>query len=146
VKDRPVNVVVNPDHAEGMSTSLQAGVRAVRPDCDAAVFMLGDQPFVTSALVDGLIERFAENGAWVVRPVLGNRPIHPVLMSAALFPEILSQGGDIGGREIARRHPERVSLVPVDDSRLDLDVDTGEDYEEALRIRGCLAERVAGDQ
>lgn len=145
VKDRSVNVVVNPDHAEGMSTSLQAGVRAVRPGCEAAVFMLADQPFVTSMLVDRLIERFAESGAWVVRPVLGDRPIHPVLMSAALFPEILSQRGDVGGREIARRHRERVSLLPVDDSRLDLDIDTGEDYEEALRIQGRLAERVAGD-
>ncbi len=59
---------------------------------------------------------------------------------------MLADGSDAPRRyRPARRHRERVSLVPVDDSRLDLDVDTGEDYEEVLRIQGRPAERVAGD-
>ncbi|MFH0916575.1 MAG: nucleotidyltransferase family protein [bacterium] len=138
---RPVTVVVNPDYARGMSTSLQAGLRAVHPGCDAAVFLLGDQPFVTSALVDQLIHRFAETRKGVVRPVVGDRPAHPVLMSAALFPEILEQRGDVGGREIARRHLGQLCLVPVDDPRLDLDIDTSKDYETALQIEGRPVER-----
>ena len=141
LRDRPVTFVVNPDHAQGMSTSLHAGLGAVRPGCDAAVFLLGDQPFVTPAVIDRLIERFVESGEWVVRPVLGDRQIHPVLMSAALFPEIIGQRGDVGGRAVARRHPERVGLVAVDDVRLDLDVDTDEDYETALQ----LAQEERGD-
>ena len=36
-----------------MSTSLQAGVRARAPACDAAIFLLGDQPYADSALLDG---------------------------------------------------------------------------------------------
>lgn len=141
LEDRPVTVVVNPDHAQGMSTSVQAGIRAIHPSCDAAVFLLGDQPFVSSALVDQLIDRFAETSKWVVRPLVGDHPVHPVLMSAALFAEILDQRGDVGGREIARRHPGQLCLVPVDDSRLDLDIDTSEDYETALQMEGRSTER-----
>jgi CTP:molybdopterin cytidylyltransferase MocA len=96
--------------------------------------------------VDRRIERFAGTGKWVVRPVLGDRQTHPVLMSAALFPEILVQQGDVGGREIAGRHPEQLCLVPVDDPRLDLDVDTGEDYEAALRMEDRSGRRVRGNR
>jgi molybdenum cofactor cytidylyltransferase len=138
--DRAITMVANPDPARGMSTSLQAGVRAAAPGCDAAVFLLGDQPFVTSALVDRLVDRFAETGKWIIRPRVGDRSVHPVLMSAALFSEILDERGDVGGREIARRHPEQLCLVPVDDPRVELDIDTGEDYEMALRIGGEAAE------
>jgi molybdenum cofactor cytidylyltransferase len=131
LRDRPVRIVLNPDYAAGMSTSLRAGVRAVRPDCDAAVFLLGDQPFVTSELIDRLIEVFADERALIVRTSIGGRPGHPVLMGRALFPEILEQRGDVGGREIAERHRQRQILVPLDDDRMALDVDTAEDYEAA---------------
>jgi molybdenum cofactor cytidylyltransferase len=133
LKDRPVTLVVNPDHAEGMSTSLQAGIRAADGASDAALFLLGDQPFVTSALLDRLIDRFAESRRHVVRPLVGDRPVNPVLMSAALFSEIQEQRGDVGGRMIIERHTGEVCLVPVNDPRLVLDVDSPEEYEEARK-------------
>ena len=61
LEDLPVEIVVNPDFADGMSTSLQAGIRAAGP-CEAVVFLLGDQPFVTASLVDRLIGEFARTG------------------------------------------------------------------------------------
>lgn len=128
--DRPVTVVVNPEYATGMSTSLQAGVRAAGV-CDAAIFLLGDQPYVTSTLLDQLIERFAETRKAVVRPLAGARPANPVLLSAALFAEILEQRGDVGGRQIVERHPAEVCLVPLDDPRVVVDIDSPEDYEAA---------------
>jgi molybdenum cofactor cytidylyltransferase len=128
--DRPVTVVVNPGYATGMSTSLQAGVRAAGV-CDAAIFLLGDQPYVTSTLLDQLIERFAETGKAVVRPLAGARPANPVLLSAALFSEILEQRGDVGGREIVERHPFEVSLVPLADLGVVVDIDSPADYEAA---------------
>ena len=131
LQGRPVTVVPNADYAEGMSTSLKAGVRAAGKACDALVFLLADQPFVTSALLDRLIDRFAETKYAVVRPLLGNRPANPVLMSAALFPEILAQRGDLGGREILKRHAGEICLVPANDPRLVTDIDSPADYEAA---------------
>jgi molybdenum cofactor cytidylyltransferase len=131
---RRVTVVVNTRYEQGLSTSLQAGVRAAGETCDAAIFLLGDQPFVTSALLDRLIDGFAETGKRVVRPVVDDEPANPVLMSAELFPEILEQCGDVGGREIVARYADDVSLVPVDDPRLAVDIDSVEDYEAAREI------------
>jgi CTP:molybdopterin cytidylyltransferase MocA len=66
--------------------------------------------------------------------VVDDEPANPVLMSAELFPEILEQCGDVGGREIVARYADDVSLVPVDDPRLAVDIDSVEDYEAAREI------------
>jgi molybdenum cofactor cytidylyltransferase len=138
LRDRPVKIVVNIDYELGMSTSLRAGIGAVGSGCDAVVFLLGDQPFVSAEVIDLLVARFARTGAWIVRPSVDGRPCHPVLMSASLFPEILDQRGDLGGREIAQRHLERQQLVPLDASWLQMDIDTPEEYEAALKAEGQL--------
>ena len=127
----PVIVTENAEYATGMSTSLQAGLRATARTYDAAIFLLGDQPYVTSALLDEMIERFTSTGATVVRPAVSGQPANPVLMSAALFPEVLEQRGDVGGREIVERHAGEVSLISVDDPRICVDVDSPLDYEAA---------------
>ena len=49
-------VVVNPDHASGMSSSLRTGILALPPDVKRAVVILGDQPGVSSELLDRLLE------------------------------------------------------------------------------------------
>jgi molybdenum cofactor cytidylyltransferase len=133
LRDLPVGIVENPDFAQGMSTSLRAGLRAARSDCEAVIFLLADQPFVTPAAVDMLIARFAATGALVVRPVINGREAHPVLMAAGLFLEILEQEGDRGGREVIRGHRNELELVPLDDSRMAMDIDTPDDYEAATR-------------
>src|SRR5215204_2493289 len=48
-------VVVNPDYAEGQSTSLRVGLGAIDPLSEAVVFLLGDQPQVGPDIVDALI-------------------------------------------------------------------------------------------
>ena len=49
-------VVVNSRFAEGMSTSIRAGVNAVAPTSRAFLIVLGDEPLVTSATLDALID------------------------------------------------------------------------------------------
>ena len=133
LRDRRVKIVKNPDYVEGLSTSLKAGIRAARSDAGAAVFLLGDQPFVTPGMVDRLVERFLETGALIVRPFVAGRPVHPVLVGATLFPELLDERGDVGGRNVIERHADRQVAVTWDSNQLPLDIDTPEDYDKALR-------------
>lgn len=126
---RPVSVVVNPDYTDGMSTSLRAGLSAVDPGADGAVVLLGDQPFVSSALIDALIDAFATSGRPVVRPSLAGRPANPVLVAAELFPEIAAERGDVGARNVVARHAGDVCLIPVDDPRELADIDSPQEYE-----------------
>ena len=127
----PMRIVDNPGYGQGMSTSLRAGLAAARPDADAVLFVLGDQPFVTPEVIDRLIQCFAERASGIVRPVAGGVPAHPVLLGAEHFPEILALEGDVGAREIVARHPDEVAYVEVTDARLVMDLDTPEDYQTA---------------
>ena len=126
---RPIRIVENPSFAEGLSTSVRAALRSIGPDYDAALFLLADQPFVTAALIDRLLESFTVTGKPIVRPGLDGRPGNPVLFSARLFPELLRETGDRGGRDVVRRHLDEVRLVPVDDPLVSLDIDSLEEYE-----------------
>jgi len=49
--DRPVDSVVNEDWEAGLSASMQAGLRAIRLDAEAALFILADQPAITPEII-----------------------------------------------------------------------------------------------
>ncbi|HEY0836513.1 MAG TPA: molybdopterin-binding/glycosyltransferase family 2 protein, partial [Azospirillum sp.] len=55
---RPVQFVHNPDFAEGLSTSLRAGLAAVPADADGALVCLGDMPEVSGVVIDRLIAAY----------------------------------------------------------------------------------------
>jgi len=129
---KPVRLVVNPDYSRGQSTSLIAGVKAACPEAAALLFILADQPFLTPALINRLIEVYHTSACLIARPVFQDRPGHPVLLAASLIPELLTLEGDAGAREIVARYRDRVKLAPVTDEAVLLDVDTPEDY---LRIQ-----------
>ena len=54
---RPINTVFNPDYREGMLTSAQTGIRALEAS-DAFALMLVDQPFITSTLIDQVVDAY----------------------------------------------------------------------------------------
>ena len=63
---------VNEDHGRGMLSSVQAGFAALGEGAEAAVVMLGDQPFLPSAVVDAVIAAYRTSGKGI-----GPRPIPP---------------------------------------------------------------------
>lgn len=93
------DVVDAPDWAEGQAASLRAGVSALG-DVDAALMLLGDQPFITPAVVAGTIERFT--GWDAVRTTYAGRPGHPVLLGRAVLDAVPALRGDVGARELLR--------------------------------------------
>jgi molybdenum cofactor cytidylyltransferase len=119
--------VVNPDHAEGMGSSLRAGVRAAPEDADAYLVALADMPGITSGLVASLLGRFAAVGKRIVVPVHGGRRGHPVVLGRELREPLLAVRGDVGAREIVREHPEWVAELETADGAVCFDVDVPAD-------------------
>jgi xanthine dehydrogenase accessory factor len=117
--------VFNPDYANGMSTSLQAGLRALSSGTKAALIVLGDQPFVTAATIDALVDEYARKKPSVVIPTYNGFRGNPVLVDASLFPEMMQIRGDIGCRAIFGDHT--VTKVAVNDRGVVQDIDTPED-------------------
>lgn len=117
----------NPDFAEGLSTSLKAGLAALDETVDAVVVLLGDMPRISSALVRRLADTFApEDGRHIVVPVADGRRGNPVLWGRRFFPELLRVTGDQGGRAILAASPEAIAEVPADLDDVHLDLDTPE--------------------
>ncbi len=127
--DRPVQVVVNPNWREGMSTSVRAGLSALPDDTPAALFVLGDQPNVTPDFIAALITRFQGTGAPIVEPRAGSRPGNPALFAREMFAELMQITGDRGGRPLVIKYADRVAVIQVDDLTTLQDIDTREDYE-----------------
>ena len=98
----------------------------------AAVFLLGDQPLVSSRAIEALVSAFRSGHSAVVRPRYRGTPGHPVLFSRALFPELLQVTGDQGGRELLARHQAEVAMVDLN-LESPVDIDTKEDYSQLVR-------------
>ena len=128
--DLPVEIVYNPNWAEGQSTSVQAGLQALPPETTAAIFLLADQPRIPVELVRALMARHAQTQPPIVAPMIEGRRGNPVLFDYSVFPDLMSLQGDAGGRLIFSRYP--AAHVPWHDPNLLLDVDTLEDYERLL--------------
>jgi molybdenum cofactor cytidylyltransferase len=120
-----VERVHNPDFADGLSTSLKAGLGAVPAEADGAVVLLGDMPQVRASLIDRLIAAFdPERGALVVVPTIEGKRGNPVIWSRRFFPELMALEGDVGARHLIARYAEAVTEVAVTDQAAFIDVDT----------------------
>jgi molybdenum cofactor cytidylyltransferase len=128
----PVTFVHNANFADGLSTSLRAGIAALPEEPDGAIVCLGDMPQVDAKLVDRLIAAFdPERGALVVVPTIAGKRGNPVVWSRRFFPDLASLEGDVGARHLIAGYQEAVTEVPTDTAAL-LDVDTP-DALEAVR-------------
>ena len=124
--DLSVRIVDNPDFAEGLSTSLRAGLSAVSPDSDAAIIALADMPRVTSSVLDHLIDVFSETPATqIVVPTFEGKRGNPVLWGRRFFADLMTVEGDVGGRALIGAHADLVSEIDVG-ADVELDVDTPE--------------------
>jgi molybdenum cofactor cytidylyltransferase len=122
-----VAFIHNPDYAEGLSTSLKAGIRAVSEEDDAALICLGDMPLVTTADINRLIAAFnpAEGRAICIATVAGKRG-NPVLWGADFFSRIEQLTGDMGARQIMSDYPEAICEVAMTGEGALIDLDTPE--------------------
>ncbi len=127
LKGLDVQIVHNPNFADGLSTSVKTGLAAVPQSADGAIVCLGDMPQVRAGLIDKLLEAFdPERSALVVIPVIAGKRGNPVVWSRRFFPELMALDGDVGARNMIARYVEAVAEVPLADTAALVDVDTPE--------------------
>ena len=135
-------IVENDKYLQGMSTSMYLGLRTLISNgykkdkssfvVDSALIKLGDQPMITSRVIDTLISVYRATGKHIVAPLYGGKRGNPVLFDMSLFPELLEVTGDEGGRTVLERHPQDLELVEMSDALANYDVDTWEAYQQLL--------------
>ncbi len=115
--------------SQGMVASLQAGIRAVGPDCPAALVLLADQPMIGPEIIDAVLAACPADGWVIAAAAFRGRRGHPVLFGRACFDALLALPGDAAPRALVARHPAAVKLVEVASDVVLRDLDTPEDYE-----------------
>jgi molybdenum cofactor cytidylyltransferase len=120
--------VRNPDFTAGLSTSLRAGLAALPTDCDGALILLGNMPFVEAGDLAALIVAFtAKDRNSICVPARHGEWGNPILWGRAYFPEMMRLGGDAGAKLLLEVHRERVTEVEVVSDGIFADVDVPSD-------------------
>ncbi|MBS0533463.1 MAG: molybdopterin-binding/glycosyltransferase family 2 protein [Proteobacteria bacterium] len=123
----PVRFVHNAHYADGLGTSLAAGIAAVPAEAGGAVVCLGDMPQVDSGLIDKLLAAFdPEKGALIVAPSIDGKRGNPVVWSRRFFNELMAISGDVGARHLIGQYAEVMTEVQVSGEAALTDVDTPE--------------------
>jgi molybdenum cofactor cytidylyltransferase len=128
-------VIINRDHATGMASSLRAGIAALDDEIDRAVVILGDQPAVTSSMLDALIDLQERSGLPAAALSFDGLLHPPVVLARALWPDLTALDGDVGCRALIRQRPELVATLPAEGGhKHPTDIDTPEDYELLMKV------------
>jgi len=128
----PVQIVVNEAWAAGLSTSVRAGLEALRPEIQAVLMVLADQPALSTGLLEKLVARYEATGAPIVAPLFEGRRGNPILFDRSLFDALGAVEGDRGGRELLQLYEEQVERLEIDDAAILIDIDTPQDYDTVL--------------
>jgi molybdenum cofactor cytidylyltransferase len=123
LRDLNVTIVRNPDFEGGLSTSLRTGLGALPPGSDGALILLGDMPAVDGSVLGDLTAAFTSRDAICV-PVHRGQRGNPVLWGRNHFPEMMELVGDVGAKQLAAIHRDRVTEVTVASNGILSDVDT----------------------
>jgi len=129
---QPATVVLNPNWAAGIGTSIRAGVSAIGTDpVDAVMIFLCDQPLISASKLEQMVAAHFSSGKAMTAAFYAGTFGTPVIFPASLFDELLALEDTQGGKAILNRHPDQVQAFPLPEA--EMDVDRPEDFE---RLRG----------
>jgi molybdenum cofactor cytidylyltransferase len=126
LQDLPVTFVHNPAFAEGLSSSLKAGLAALPPEADAVLVGLGDMPRVGTADIERLLAAFNPvEGREIIVPTRNGKRGNPVLWARRFFPDMMREvAGDVGARHLIGAHPEAITEIEMAGDGVLTDIDT----------------------
>lgn len=127
-----VEIVVNDRWAEGMGTSIQAGLFALATweiehrEIVGTILALSDQPFVTSAFLRGLAEKYNESGRPIVAAQYAGTVGVPAFFARETFPLLMALKPEHGCKAVILDHGADALLLDCPEAARD--IDTPEDY------------------
>jgi molybdenum cofactor cytidylyltransferase len=121
--DSRVEVIENPNPADGMGGSLAlAARRAQEKGAAGLVMLLGDMPFVTAQAITLVTRAVQSSEIGVAAGSIGGKRNHPVAFSRNYFEELALLGGDKGARDVLDKLGAGLALVEVEpETRIDID-------------------------
>lgn len=132
VKDyEKVVTVYNDNYPKGMFTSIKKGISQV----ESEKFFLtpGDYPLINKKIVDDMLTKSIKEknkNKEVIIPSFYGKGGHPILVDSSIVQDILIKSDDYNLREFLKNR--KVAYEIIEDKSIIIDVDTAQDYNEAL--------------
>ena len=127
--------IINPSPERGMFSSIQcaASWNGWIEGLTHWAVSLGDQPHVRSQTLRQLLQFASSHRQRICQPARHGRGRHPVIFPAAHF-KSLAHAAEENLKQFLDVRRDALARCELDDAGLDLDLDTPEDYERALRL------------
>ena len=125
-----ISIVENTQWNEGMAGSVRIGLEKlieISPNIEGVIFMVCDQPFVNTEILEALIKIQAETGFDAAACRYNGKIGTPALLLKSHFNALFQLKGDTGARKILLENSEKVAIVDFDAGIFD--IDTPEDYQ-----------------
>lgn len=132
----PTKVVFNEKWAEGMGSSIACGMSHLPENTDGVLLLLCDQPFVSTAFLEKLVEKWHSSDSLIVASQYGGSFGPPAVFHLKLFAELAALQGQQGAKKMMEKH--RGELLLVDFPEGEKDIDTVRDLillEEFLKVK-----------
>jgi molybdenum cofactor cytidylyltransferase len=126
---KSARMVFNAEYSSSeMLSSIQCGLGAIKPEAQAALICLGDQPQVQMGSVQVILQEYESTGASLIVPSYQMKRGHPWLVAREWWNEILEMRSPESPREFLNRHAKEIKYINVDTPSILADLDTPEDY------------------
>ena len=133
LKDLKVFIVENPDWKNGMGSSIKAGlerITKIKSRLEGIVITVCDQPFVTAATINELIETYERNESLIIASEYQSARGVPALFGKEFFPRLQSLESG-GAKQIINQFSAETTACPFPDGAID--IDTPGDYAQLSR-------------
>jgi molybdenum cofactor cytidylyltransferase len=132
-----IKVVLNENWREGLASSIRYGLGQVlqsNPDTEAVILVLCDQPFLTTEILEQILEKYYNSGLPIVHCNYGEATGPPTLFHKSMFPHLLKLQGHDGAKKVINIFRDKLALVDFPDGKWD--IDTKEDYQQFIAKDG----------
>lgn len=122
-------VVVNPHWERGMGSSLKSGLKFLisHDKPDAILVMLSDQPAITTAHLNSIIDTYHSARALIVAAEYGDSAGVPALIDGSLFKDLMQLEDNSGAKPLLVKHKNNMHLIAMPEAAVD--IDTPDDYQ-----------------
>jgi molybdenum cofactor cytidylyltransferase len=137
IKNLPVTIIYNKDHAKGMTTSIQSGIERAKESgymiCLADMFMITREEY--GILKKAFEKNFSSNPKYIYVPRYNNEKGNPVIFSPYYKDAILEHKEMEGCKVIVQTNKENIFWVDMPGDNVLQDLDYYEDYEKLIRSK-----------
>lgn len=116
-----VHAIYHAAWAEGLGSSLAAGIRALPTHIDGALVLLADQVALTAASLQPLLACWRLAPERVVCAQYGGGPGVPAIFPRRLFATLAALHGDRGAKPLLLAETDATTQLPLPEAAIDID-------------------------